>query len=310
MERKQPFRILSLDGGGLRGAYQASVLARWEHQWQTPIADQVDLIAGTSTGGLVGLAAAAEIPMDQVVRLYEQEASAIFPRRPGSKNVVRRLRAHANKGLHRIVEEIFKDRRMRDLKTKACMTSVDGGTWAPRVFKTPHSDDVVQDGDLRVADVAMATTAAPLYLPAHRIQQVGTYVDGGLWANNPAMVGVLEATTRLRVDQADVNLVSLGTGRGPTGSDPRKATRRSSWHWLAKGRLAQALMDAQSQAVHYSVRIMADFAQIAGYLRVNSPLRRPFAMDRPKHVPEMVERGTQSAMEHSVAARKLLEGGQ
>lgn len=194
------FKILSIDGGGIRGLYSACVLREIE-QVNGPVAEHFDMICGTSTGGLIALALAAGRSAEEIVEFYQDWGPRIFP-----QGLVPRLwrdtvgfyvwrGKYSDRRLREAVGSILGERRMREANSYVCIPSVEIRTASPYVFKTDHDRCLTRDSDMLMADVAMATSAAPFYFPVVSPGQLqrGEYVDGGLWANNPALVGLIEA---------------------------------------------------------------------------------------------------------------------
>jgi uncharacterized protein len=83
----KPFKILAIDGGGIKGLYSAKILEHLENRFNCSISDHFDLICGTSTGGLIGLALAMKIPASKISEFYEQYGKVIFPHRCGTANI-------------------------------------------------------------------------------------------------------------------------------------------------------------------------------------------------------------------------------
>ena len=194
----QPFRILSLDGGGIMGAFAASALATFERETGQRIIDHFDLITGTSTGGIIAIGLAMETPAEEIARFYETEGPKIFPKRSGINKWLGRVRGvfqprFSSSALSVAIQEVAGDRPLKEAKTRLVIPSYDVNTGKVYVFKTPHHPWYSHHADLSAVDVALATSAAPTYFPAHTIPGRGTFIDGGLWANCPAMVGVVEA---------------------------------------------------------------------------------------------------------------------
>lgn len=216
--------ILALDGGGIRGIIPALVLADLEQRTGRPVADSFDLIAGTSTGGIIALA--LTVPdqhgrprwrASDLVALYEHEGARIFSHHLRSS--LRGLGGMIHEkydaaGLERIVSAYCGDARLSQAVTDVLVTSYDVVERRPHFFDSAMArrDPV---SDLTMAQVARATSAAPTYFAPPSIERPGdqgslVVVDGGVYANNPAMCAWVEAEKQ-GVD-GDVRLVSIGTG--------------------------------------------------------------------------------------------------
>ncbi|MDE0138698.1 MAG: CBASS cGAMP-activated phospholipase [bacterium] len=206
-------QVLALDGGGLRGIFTAATLAAWEEDFDTPIADHFDLIVGTSTGGVIALALGIGISPSDILSIYVDHGDHIFPparrTRRGLLRRLRRARYSANK-LRAVLKDSFGDRTLGDSEVRLAIPSYDLAADHVHLFRTPHHPDLRRDWRVPVVDVALATTAAPTFLPAHRME-AHRLIDGGVWANNPALVGVAECFDRLGGERGHIRILSVGT---------------------------------------------------------------------------------------------------
>ena len=180
MKKNAPhFHILALSGGGYRGLYSAEVLKQLEERWQCSLGKRFDLICGTSIGGILALACALEIPFETIVRCFLKNGEKIFPRsRWGPMHGLAKPR-YSNDGLRTTLHEIFGDARIRDLTVPVVIPSVNFTKGSGQFFKTPHHPSLQLDSELLLVDVALATSAAPIYFPMHKMN-AGLFVDGGL----------------------------------------------------------------------------------------------------------------------------------
>ena len=215
MRRNDSFRILALDGGGIRGVYAAHVLAKLEDTLKIPVSHCFDLIAGTSTGSILAGAAATAIPMRTVVELFESQAGRIFKRNRLSCFPFLRSR-YSTEPLHSAIGEYLPPVTMGAITTPLMITSSDISTGKVHVFKSRYLKDLgepyLRDGDVRLRDAILASCAAPTYFDP---RQVGEYLlaDGGLWANNPTIIAVTEALSKFGRPLGQIHVLSLGTGR-------------------------------------------------------------------------------------------------
>lgn len=213
--KDRDFHILSIDGGGIRGILPTAILAGLEHllPTNTRIVDYFDLIAGTSTGGIISLALALGRPTQEILNLYLARGCEIFP--PNSFRGLKWLFKAARKplfdraGLDRVLEEEFLDAYFWQAKTRLCIPAVEGRFGESYIYKTPHHKDYRKDWRNSITEVARATSAAPVYLEA--IEHGGyTLVDGGLFANDPIMVALVDVLACFDVPPARVKILSLG----------------------------------------------------------------------------------------------------
>jgi len=168
----RPFRVLCLDGGGMRGVFTAAFLAGTEEILGDRLASHLDLVAGTSAGGLIALGLASGRSGQQMLDLFRDHGRDIFSGSwPGRQMFMPK---YSRKGLDRLLQEEFGELRMRDLSLPTCISAYEAVSGQTRVFKTFH-------------------------------------VDGGVWANNPSMIAITEAVRRLGQGLTDIRLLSVGT---------------------------------------------------------------------------------------------------
>lgn len=211
------YRLLSIDGGGIRGLIPALVLAEVERMAGAPCSSLFDLIAGTSTGGILALGLAHGYPAAQLAQLYEDEGSVIFSRpieRKFSSVFGLAEEKYPATGIESVLEKYFGDARLKDARTDVLITSYEIERRIPFFFRSARAR---QDPayDFAMKDVARATSAAPTYfepkkVPAPTAPDYYALIDGGVFANNPAMCAFVDALTLAPRDARCV--LSLGTG--------------------------------------------------------------------------------------------------
>jgi patatin-like phospholipase/acyl hydrolase len=207
------FRILALDGGGIRGTFSAAVLEQFEEQLGDSLIDYFDLTVGTSTGGIIALGLGCGIEASRILSLYKDEGRKIFP--PSKSGWIGLINSFfapkfANDDLKTILRQYFSDRPFTELKHNIAITSFDAACARPIVFKTCYHPSLKAYGELSIIDVALATSAAPAYFAAAEVE-CGVMIDGGVWANCPVMVAVTEALSLFRRRIDEIYVLSIGT---------------------------------------------------------------------------------------------------
>lgn len=197
-QQKKPFKILSIDGGGIKGLYSATILHHLEQKYGL-ISDYFDMICGTSTGGMIAMALAQKIPTSEICKLYEEKGSIIFPKHNKLKGFIRQVLWKGkfdDKPLKKVLIELFGEKRLGESANLLCIPSYSLTDAKPWVFKYDHGK-LDRDNNALCVDIALATSAAPTYFPLCEIEYYNNkqFIDGGVWANNPTMVGVIEAIT-------------------------------------------------------------------------------------------------------------------
>ena len=262
------FQILSLDGGGLKGAFSAALLAGLEEDLGIRVSDQFDLITGTSTGGIIALALGAGLRPAEIVDFYTKYGPVIFGNKMGWRSLRHPIAAkYSPSPLRTALEGIFGDRRMRDSSTRLVIPTFNLDDNDVYVVKTPHHPRLRRDGRALMVDVAMATSAAPTFFPVATIGGV-RLVDGGVWANNPSMVGVTEAIAVLGADLSTLRVLSVGT-TAEVRQRSRMLDRGGIGPWLVGGR--SVTLDGQAVAAHNYAKLLLGGGR---YLRANPPAPR------------------------------------
>lgn len=245
------FQILSLDGGGLRGIYTAAVLARLEEDLGIRVVDHFDLIAGTSTGGVIALGLGLGMSPRDILEFYTAHGPRIFRDQSGLRSVRRLSRSkYSSVPLRNALEEVFGDRLFGHSTKRLVITSYDIGVDDVHLFRTPHLPTLARDWREKAVDVAMATTAAPTYFPGKELHGA-RLIDGGIWANNPSMVAVTEAVGPLGYSLDSVRVFSVGT----TTDLPHRSRRLDRGGLVPWARdVVDVLMRAQSDSATKQVR--------------------------------------------------------
>ena len=245
------FRILSIDGGGIRGVFPAAYLAELEHRFLggRSIGSCFDMVAGTSTGGIIALALAHGMTAQQALQIYLDRGGDIFPRLRGWRRWLRAIRwvwspKHDQTILKRALDEIFGQTLLDEAVTRTVIPSFEGRFGEPFIYKTPHHPDYQKDRHKRMADVALHTTAAPSYYPG--VEHDGyVMIDGGVWANNPVMNALIDVLACYDIPRDSIRILSLGTGDS-TFTVKEKARNGGIGHWAVM-RAFSAAARAQSK---------------------------------------------------------------
>jgi uncharacterized protein len=246
-------RVLAIDGGGIRGLIPALVLAEIEERSGRRVFELFDLIAGTSTGGIIacGVCGPDPLPASEVAAIYEEEGPRIFDR-----SIWQRIQSadglldekYDDAELDRVLERFLGGKRLSATRPDLIVPTYDTAAPGPYFFKTTDARANPVD-DAPLAEVARATSAAPTYFePLERAPQA--LLDGGVFAVNPGMTAFAEA---LRMQpEAEIVLMSLGTGE-----QTRKRTFDDikDWGLVEWARpILDVVFDGISDAVDYQLR--------------------------------------------------------
>lgn len=277
----RPFRILSIDGGGIKGILPATILSNLESNLpgNHGLARHFDMIAGTSTGGIIAIGISLGIPAKDILDLYLTKGDRIFPSAPW---VLRKLGRHlgaAKQVFHRRYDPTVLDhelarivggRSFGDAKCRLVIPAFDQNT-EPCIFKTAHHPDYKRDCKERALTVARATSAAPAFLEG--LEHAGRrFWDGGVFANNPVMIALVDALACYDVPRRNIHILSIGcaTDKPALAKHHLKA---GFWGWRNAHAVASSLQnhDAVGQA---GLLIGRDHV-----LRIDADLPYTIAMD-------------------------------
>jgi hypothetical protein len=288
-------RILSIDGGGIRGVFPAALLATVEESIGRPVREHFDLIVGTSTGGIIALGLGLGLPAADILRFYEEHGPRIF----AGHRAWRWLRGIAlakydPAPLKAALEAVFGDRRLGESHNRLVIPSSNLVTGEVHIYKTAHHPRLERDYKEPVVAVALATAAAPTYFPAYRSASGLPLVDGGVWANNPMGLAVVEAIGMLAWPADQLRLLSLGCTTSPL--DVRRGGLGAAY-WGP--RMADVFLTAQSSAAHgTALHLVANRQHV---VRIAPLLQPGFTLDSTAEIPTLAGLG------HS-EARKALPG--
>lgn len=237
------FQVLALDGGGAKAFFTAHVLAKLEEDYGQPLVDRFDLIAGTSAGGIVALALGAGLAPADIADRFASLVTTVFP--PARRRSPGRLfgASYSDKTLRGQVSETLGERRLRDSQKRLLIPSWDVQRSKVHIFKTPHHPDLRRDWRLAMTDVAMATTSAPTYFKAARVDG-NRLIDGGVWANNPSVIAIAEAVSVLGVPLDAIRVLNVGT-LSDIAPHPKRLDRGGLTAWMT--RVAPMLVTASSR---------------------------------------------------------------
>jgi uncharacterized protein len=283
------YRILSLDGGGIRGLLTAVLLERLEEA-RPGFLTRFDLFAGTSSGGILALGLAAGLTPSQLVTLYEEKGAFVFER--GFLHTLRRLfytfrPKYSNRNLEQVLTEWLGERLLDDFLPKKVLIAafeldnqgrnLGTRTWKPKFFHNYPGPD--SDGRERAVDVALRTSAAPIYFPITQ-----GYIDGGVVANNPSMAALAQVLDNRHAAQSagNVALFSLGTGHLPKFL----AVRDAAWgwlQWLIDLRLLQLLLEGTAGIADYQCRQLLN----GRYHRLDPNLPHAIELDHVERIPDL-----------------------
>lgn len=283
----KPYRVLSIDGGGMRGLYTIILLeniakrfAQIRNVEMLDIGKAFDLIVGTSTGAIIGTLLMMGVPSHNIIELYRNAGPLIF-RDPvpvsQKKGLIPPLWRWVRRNWETSVNktDVLRDSLFTYLGNTTfkeayearnialCVPSINMANHKSTVFKTPHDPHNKSDENYQLLDVCIASISAPILFPIGIIddpndpEDYKTFVDGGLWANNPVLVGMAEALTISNKDQP-IEIISVSTCDSPSGTFVSKD--RPNWgikDWRVGTRILNLSLETQSYAYQEMARILS-----------------------------------------------------
>lgn len=308
------YRILSIDGGGVRGLIPGVVLLELEKRLGKSISDCFDLISGTSAGGQIALALSratkdgtAFWSAEALDEFFSRSFSTIFPDKKEQK--ISLLRGITRKkyeadGMERVLEELFGDSLISESRVEVLVPAYEVENGAPHFFtRFAAQKDINQDYTMRF--IARCTSSAPTFFSPHQHPSMEkAYIDGGVFANNPAMCAFAHAQS-LGFDEDDMTIVSLGTGSLSKHFTYEESKAWGMIHW------ARPLFDITAQASNLSIDWqLSHILRKSHYFRITPifhDVRRALDDARPANLEEMRSIGQKLIGENSDVLDQICE---
>lgn len=281
-------RILSIDGGGIRGVFAANLLKRIRDAHGIRFHEAFDLIVGTSSGAITAAALSVDYPLEKVTELFDDSAGRVFKRRwYGAFGLF--ASRYDKASLAAELRKVFGERKMSDALTLLLIPATKLETGDIHLFESRHLQlerGIVTDSrHVKMVDAVLASCAAPSFFSPHEVDGK-LMVDGGLWANNPAMLGLLDAMLRVKPDFKDVRILSIGAG---SGYHPYAFKRRLPISWgvltgLGLMKPYELLMTLQANSFTKFPSIVLSGEQ---FLRLNFENQHKVRLDNLRTIPEL-----------------------
>jgi patatin-like phospholipase/acyl hydrolase len=302
------FRILALDGGGLRGAFTAAVLAKWAQMLGdgtgSNLVKHFDLVAGTSTGAILAIGLGLGLSPADMLGFYRSEGPKIFPEGRWLRHWLKSKDDSAV--LRESLERVFKQRTLaQDSCCRLVIPTVRANHGEAEVIVTPHNPDRNGFAQITAVKAALASSAAPTYFdeaPVETPIAVQKYLDGGIWANNPILPAIAEAVRYLSIPLDRIDVLSIGTLGNE--ADFTKVLGKGKAEWAA---LTADLFFAAQE--HAALTLADSLLSRARHLRVNQQTPSEIPLGNAKAIEEMATRGENVGMDSfEVVRSRFLDG--
>lgn len=276
-------KILSIDGGGIKGVFPASFLASIEDVIGESVANYFDLIVGTSTGGIIALGLGLGLSAKDILSFYETHGPSIF-----KGNWIAKwfkhwgLSKYDAVALRSALETTFGEKKLGNSSNRLVVPAMNVENGDVHIFKTSHHPKFEFDYKCSAVDVALSTSAAPTYFPTHISQQAVPLVDGGLWANNPVGFAVVEGIGILGWNAAEIKVLSVGCTSEPLSVGWGRSWALGKAYWATK--LTEVFMTAQSSA-SLGMAIVLTSDDHSSVFRINPVVaKNKFTLDSTKDI--------------------------
>jgi uncharacterized protein len=284
-------RILAIDGGGIKGVFPASFLANVEELLSQKVSEYFDLIVGTSTGGIIALALGLGLSAKEILAFYEEHGPSIFYGSP--RSLVRGwFRAKYDpRPLRAALQQVFGERTLGESSKRLVIPSLNIDNGEVHVWKTSHHPRFERDYQYSAMDVALSTAAAPTFFPTHRLACGTPLIDGGLWANNPVAVALVEAVGILKWPADSLRVLSLGCTATPLDVDWGRRYSLGKFGWAEK--IADVFMTGQSSgALGMAAHLIGDRRNL---VRISPFVGKRYELDSQNEIPSLKGLGASEA---------------
>ncbi len=347
MTDKPKFKILCIDGGGIRGILPCIILQEIERRMNKPISSLFDLIAGTSTGGIIALGLTVPNPDNtpkfsptQLQELYSKTGKLIFKKK--FFNIFTQFFSpkYAPDNLEMLLKQYLGDAKLNDALTNVLVPALDTISNKPFYFLTRLAKDTTRhpSENFLMRDIARATSAGPTFFPAKDLDwrdKTLSLVDGGTFANNPSTLAftegieLVESTELSKVSKSPTNrvvdpvvipdadakpffLLSLGTGLSEDPISLSDAQRFGSLNWIIRGKIINLVMHGTSEGTHYEMQyILPDYPDgTKRYVRINPTLWKNHGFNddaTDDNINKLIDLGNQTLMDNVALIDQICE---
>ncbi len=308
VSRGRNFRILALDGGGLRGTFTAAVLAKWDDMIKSgggnDLIRHFDLVAGTSTGAILAIGLGLGLKPLDMLDFYRKEGPKIFPKNRQLRHWLKSK--HESTTLRGVLQARFGNSKLsRDCCCRLVIPTVRAVHGESEAIVTAHSPDRVAFRDIETVTAALASSAAPTYFDEAVWENPiasEAFLDGGIWANNPILPALAEAIRHLNVPLDRVDVLSIGTLGNEADFTESLGKGKAAW--------APESADLFFAAQEHAAATMAEsFLGPARLLRVNQQTPTKIKLDDTEALEDMAERGARVGKDSFMTVRsRFLDG--
>ena len=284
-EKKEKYQGLTIDGGGILGIGSARALMEFEKDSGKPIINQFDFIAGTSTGGIIAVLLSLGYSAKDIHNLYVEKGSDIFYV-PGWMWKMNPFNPkYSTERFEKILDDIVGNKTMKDLKKPTYITTSNIVKNETHVFNRKQ--------DIPLKDVILRTTAAPTFFPPQ-----GEWVDGGIWANDPALVGTLGFKRFKKCELNQLRVLSIGTS-GDAPYQKLNTSRMTIAHWI------KPLLAFLLQGTEHATEFFMKQLDLDEYERIDPKFKKDWKMDDLEAMYQFEEKWVEKYNKHKDRFKKF-----
>ncbi len=301
----RPFRVLSIDGGGVRGIFAAKILELMETKLNIDIYKTFDLIVGTSTGSIIAAAIITKYDLTQLVKDYDENAPKIFRKKKLAG--IHLSSKYDSSFLESFLQEKLGKRKLGEIEKPLILNATNVSLGEVYVFKSSYQKvqrkgDYVRDREVPLYKAVLASCSAPIYFDPVDIN--GTLIcDGGIWANNPSLVGYTDAIRNFSEQRDNIKILSLGTGQAQHNY---KKPQRWGWGFLTGWKHTQLVDFMMSCQTKFPQNVL-QLIDPDGIFRINPPIDK-YPLDNYQNIPILVERAKEMFTKDNTGISDFLNG--
>ncbi|MBM7573337.1 CBASS cGAMP-activated phospholipase [Aquibacillus albus] len=300
-------KILCIDGGGIRGVFAIAILQALEKEYEIPVNEHFDVVAGSSTGAIIAASIVLEKQMNDVMTYYKKYGKKIF-KRQAKVGIFKSV--YSDRYLRHFFQKAFGECTLSDIKKPLLIPAVDVTHGKPYIYRSNYGNSGESDLSIKLWDAVLSSCSAPIYFPPNNINNKYLSIDGGLWANNPSLVGVTEAIHHFKTEMNNIKILSLGTGIQAIDFSMDKDKYWGVKQWLpfrfpsmkVTPKLLDLALHLSSESTSYHCNLLLG----DNYLRINKDLGEEVPFDELKFINKLSNLGKQAFNEHEQVIKKFL----
>lgn len=285
-------KLLCIDGGGIRGIFAITILQALEEEVGHPVGEIFDVVAGTSTGAIIAASVSLNKNMSEIYESYKHFGGKIFTRQA---KVGLFKSVYSDRSLRHLLKKAFGEVTLQDITKPLLIPAVDITHGKPFIHRSNYGHPDNEDLSIKLWDAVLSSCSAPVYFPPNKIGDQYLSIDGGLWANNPSLVGMTEAIHFFNKNLDEINILSIGTGLQNIDFTNDKEKYWGINQWLpfhfpsmkVTPKLLDLALHLSSESVSYHCQLLLK----NHYLRINEELGEEVPFDEVKYMDVLCELG-------------------